>query len=175
VWQPSEGFQGLASGSWSTAPQSVVNREDRVASALQSRRSFESEELVAVAYRYGTEVERTALQSGTGLPGFDVCADRTDIRADDTDLAYIDITVVDGDGMLHHAEDREITVEVRGSGELLGLGSANPRTERDLRRAHPPEVSRTVSCRRAPTAPSTVTVTVSTAGRAPRQVTIEAR
>ena len=60
--------------------------------------TFEPGEIVAIAYRDGTEVARTALQSGTGLVGIDVRADRTQIRADDTDLAYIEITLVDGDG-----------------------------------------------------------------------------
>jgi beta-galactosidase len=136
---------------------------------------FEPGEIVAVAYGEGIEVARTALQSGTGLAGIDVRVDRTEIRADDTDLAYIDITLVDGDGRLHHAEERAVTVEVEGSGELLGLGSANPRTEETFRGpTHQTFHGRALAVVR-PTAPGTLTVTVTTAGHAPRQVTIVAR
>ena len=82
-----------------------------------------------VAYRDGHEVGRTALQSGTGLAAIDVRVDRTEIRADDTDLAYVDIELVDAEGRLHHTEDRAVTVEVDGPAVLQGLGSANPSTE----------------------------------------------
>jgi beta-galactosidase len=137
--------------------------------------TFELGEIVAVAYRDGAEVARTALRSGTGLAGLDVRADRTQIRADDTDLAYIDIALVDGEGRLHHAEDRAVTVEIEGSGELLGLGSANPRTEETFGEpTHHTFNGRALAVVR-PTAPGTVTVTVTvtTAGIVPQQVTID--
>jgi len=134
---------------------------------------FEPGEIVAVAYRDGAEVARTCLRSGTGLAGLDVRADRTHIRADDTDLAYIDITLVDGEGRLHHAEDRAVTVEIEGSGELLGLGSANPRTEETFREpTHFTFNGRALAVVR-PTAPGTIAVTVTTDGLVPRQVTID--
>jgi hypothetical protein len=56
-------------------------------------------------------------------------ADRDAIRADDTDLAYITITLEDDDGNLATHHDRLLSVEVSGAGVLNGLGSANPRTE----------------------------------------------
>jgi beta-galactosidase len=137
--------------------------------------TYEPGEIVAVAYREGTEVARAALRSGTGLAGLDVRADRPEIRSDDTDLAYVDITLVDDDGRLYHAEDRLVTVEVGGPGVLLGLGSANPRTEESFG-----EPARHTFNGRAlavvrPTAPGTVTVAVTSSGLAPRHVTIEAR
>ena len=91
--------------------------------------TFEPGEIVAVAYRGGVEVARTSLRSGAGLAALDVHADRTEIRADDTDLAFVEITLVDDAGRLHHTDDRPVTVEVDGPGTLQGLGSANPRTE----------------------------------------------
>lgn len=54
-------------------------------------------------------------------------ADRTAIRADDTDLAYIAITLRDADGTLANHRDRQVTVD--GSGVLAGLGTSQPRTE----------------------------------------------
>ena len=137
--------------------------------------TFEPGEIVAVAYRDGTEVARTALQSGTGLARLDVRADRTEIRADDTDLAFIDITLVDEDGRLHHTEDRAVSVEVEGPGTLQGLGSANPRTEETFGEpTHDTFNGRALAVVR-PTAPGTITVTVATDGLASQQVTIEAR
>ena len=111
----------------------------------------------------------------TGLAALDVRVDRTEIRADDTDLAYVDITLVDDDGRLHHTEDRAVTVEVEGPGTLQGLGSANPRTEETFGEpTHDTFHGRALAVVR-PTAPGTITVTVTTDGLASQQVTIEAR
>ena len=56
-------------------------------------------------------------------------ADRDAIRADDTDLAYVAITLQDDDGNLASHRDRLVSVDVSGPGVLRGLGSATPRTE----------------------------------------------
>ncbi len=137
--------------------------------------TFEPGEIVVVAFGGGAEVARRTLQSGSGVVGLDVRVDRLEIRADDTDLAYVDITLVDAEGRLHHVEDRAITVEVEGSGELMGLGSANPRTEEPFGEStHNTFHGRALAVVR-PTAPGTVTVTVAASGLAPRHVTIEAR
>ena len=137
--------------------------------------TFDPGEIVAVAYRDRTEVARCTLQSGTGLAALDVRADRPEIRADDSDLAFVDIALVDGDGRLHHSEDRAITVEVEGSGELMGLGSANPCTEETFAgTTHHTFNGRALAVVR-PTGPGTVTVIVTTTGLVSQQVTINAR
>ena len=131
---------------------------------------FEPGEIVAVAYRDGVEVARTALQSGTGLAALDVRVDRTEIRADDTDLAFVEITLVDGAGRLHHTDDRAVTIEVDGPGTLQGLGSANPRTEELFGAStHDTFQGRALAVVR-PTAPGTITVTVASDGLPSRQV-----
>jgi beta-galactosidase len=136
---------------------------------------FEPGEVVAVTYHDGTEVARTELHSGTGLAGLDVRADRTEIRADDTDLGYIDITLVDDAGRLHHTDDRAVTVEVDGPGMLQGLGSANPCTDEMFGEpTHDTFHGRALAVVR-PTAPGTITVTVTSDGLPSRKVTIEAR
>jgi beta-galactosidase len=72
----------------------------------------------------------------------------------------------DGDGQLHHAEDRVITVEVDGPGEpaYRTLGET----------AHHPFNGRALAVER-PTGPGTVSVAVTSSGLAPRRATIEAR
>jgi hypothetical protein len=86
-------------------------------------------ELVAVAYVDGEERERSALRSAGDSLRVAVAADRTAIRADDTDLAYVTIALEDEDGTLARHRDRRVSVTVTGAGGLAGLGSANPRTE----------------------------------------------
>ncbi|MCX5262594.1 glycoside hydrolase family 2 TIM barrel-domain containing protein [Streptomyces sp. NBC_00199] len=86
-------------------------------------------ELVAVAYRNGREQSRARLVSARGPVLLSARADRSEIRADDTDLAFVDIVLTDADGVLHHDRDRPVTVELTGPGVLQGLGSARPVTE----------------------------------------------
>jgi beta-galactosidase len=46
-----------------------------------------------------------------------------------SDLAYIDLTLTDAESTCHTGGDRVVSVEVSGTGELIGYGSAAPSTE----------------------------------------------
>lgn len=85
-------------------------------------------ELVAVSYQAGVETGRTSLVSASGPTTLTVTADRTELRADDTDLAYLAIELRDANGVLVTGADQPITVDVSGAGELVALGSGNPTT-----------------------------------------------
>jgi hypothetical protein len=91
--------------------------------------AYERGELVAVAYAAGEERARSAVRTAEGALRLAVAADRDVIRADDTDLAFVAITLQDDDGNLAGHRDRLVSVRVSGAGALAGLGSANPRTE----------------------------------------------
>lgn len=80
-----------------------------------------------MAYRDGAEVGRTALVTA-GAPRLVVRADRTRLRANDGDLAYLAVELRDAAGTLVTTADRAVTVELSGSGTLAGMCSANPRT-----------------------------------------------
>jgi beta-galactosidase len=58
-----------------------------------------------------------------------VRADRSEIRADDSDLALVDITLEDKNGNVATHLDRPVIVKVKGNGVLQALGSARPITE----------------------------------------------
>jgi hypothetical protein len=91
--------------------------------------AYEPGELIAVARTGGTELARTALQSTTGPLRLAATPDREVIRADADDLAYVVLTLQDDAGTVPCDQDRRLSVEVSGAGELAGLGSADPRTE----------------------------------------------
>ncbi len=57
--------------------------------------TYTAGELVAVAYRNGTETGRVALTSARGPVLLDVQVDRARIDATDRDLAFVDIALVD--------------------------------------------------------------------------------
>ena len=85
-------------------------------------------ELLAVSYEKGVELGRFALQSAGSELILHAEADRSVIRADDADLAYISLTLTDAKGVVHTQKDRPVTVKVDGAGFLAGLGSANPKS-----------------------------------------------
>ena len=91
--------------------------------------AYEPGELVAVAYAGGEERARTALRTAGAPLRVAVTADREAIRADDADLAFVAIALEDEAGNLATHRDRPVSVRVSGAGVLVGLGSANPRTE----------------------------------------------
>jgi|HigsolmetaGSP11D_1036233.scaffolds.fasta_scaffold04499_2 beta-galactosidase len=93
---------------------------------------YEPGELVAIAYADGVESGRMTLRSaGAGLH-LKVEADRVRIKADDQDLAYVSISIVDDQGIVKPLSDRKVKVTVDGAGVLQGFGSANPETEEDF-------------------------------------------
>ena len=132
-------------------------------------------ELTAVARTGGEETGRFALRSASGPVALAAVADRTEIRADDTDLAYVALTLQDADGTVALGVDREVTVTVEGPGVLAGFGSAAPATEESyLDDVHTTFDGRALAVVR-PTGHGTITVTATAAGCDPVSVTVDAR
>jgi beta-galactosidase len=88
--------------------------------------SFEAGELEAVAWRNGARAERSALRSASGDVLLDVRADRVEVDPLTTDLAFVELTLVDAEGTVYTGADRQIAVKVEGPGVLQGLGSGDP-------------------------------------------------
>lgn len=136
---------------------------------------YEPGELTAVAYRNGAVIARSSLATATGPVHLQVEADRSEVRSDDTDLAYVTITLVDAAGTPWTSADRAVTVTVAGAGELLGLGSANPCTEETFGApTHDTFRGRVLAVVR-PTGAGSITVSVSAPGCTEQSVAIEAR
>lgn len=85
-------------------------------------------ELVVVASRGGVEVGRTTLRTA-GTPLLALTSDRSVLRDDDADLAYVAVELRDEDGILAAGTEATVTIAVEGTGALAGMCSANPRTE----------------------------------------------
>lgn len=130
--------------------------------------------LTAVAYRTGVEVGRSSLASASGPTVLTAAADRTTLRADDTDLAYVAIELRDAGGILVTGADVRVTVEVAGNGALAGLGSGNPRTtERFDATARTTFDGRALAIIR-PSAPGDTEVTVAADGYEPVVLRLQA-
>jgi beta-galactosidase len=132
-------------------------------------------ELTAVARTGGEETGRSTLRSATGDVRLAVAADRAVIRADDTDLGYVDLALTDAAGTVAHGVDREVAVSVEGPAVLQGFGSAAPATEE----SYLDDVATTFDGRALaivrPTGAGAITVTASAHGCDPVSVRLEAR
>jgi beta-galactosidase len=91
--------------------------------------AFEAGLLEAVASLGGQEIGRMSLQSAAGAVLLRMSVDRPVVSASPTDLAYVDLSLVDQAGNLFSSSDRQILVELEGPGMLQGFGSADPTTE----------------------------------------------
>ncbi|WP_339315017.1 glycoside hydrolase family 2 TIM barrel-domain containing protein [Paenibacillus sp. FSL R10-2734] len=120
-----------------TEVELIINGKTIGKAAVGEAHAFKAEfdtvyshgELVAVAYTDGKETGRTSLVSAGSEVNIQVEVDRMQIAADDNDLAFINISIVDDKGILKPLADRKVSVIVNGTGVLQGFGSANPKNE----------------------------------------------
>ncbi len=85
--------------------------------------------LVAVGLTGGVEAGRSTLVT-TGEPAaLRLTPDRTEMQAGGEDLCYLTVEVVDEAGLLVRYAGVEVRIEVTGHGELIALGSADPRAD----------------------------------------------
>lgn len=92
---------------------------------------YEKGEITAVAFRNGKEFSRYTLETTDKAAAINVVAEKAEFVADNRDLCYFDITVVDGKNRLVVDGEEEITAYVTG-GELMGIFSGNPISEDDF-------------------------------------------
>jgi beta-galactosidase len=117
--------------------------------------------LVAIALRAGAQTGRCTVRTAAGAPSLVAIPDRSTLAADDRDLAFVDIALVDADGTVFTDRDTEVTVAIAGPGLLQGFGSAAPAGEESfLDDVHRTFDGRALAVIR-PTGPGTITVTVS--------------
>lgn len=91
---------------------------------------YQKGELLAIAYdKNGKETGRCSLISAGEKLQLAVKPEKTELKADGEDLAYLAIELTDDQGIVECGSDRRVSVKVEGAGILQGLGSANPYTE----------------------------------------------
>ncbi len=89
------------------------------------RITYHPGELTAVAWSGGVETGRSSLSTGADALELTALADRADLEAGTSDLAFVDLLLTDGEGRVLNGSDRAVTVTVDGPGVLQALGSGN--------------------------------------------------
>lgn len=84
-------------------------------------------ELVAVGKVDGREVSRYTLKTNGASQAFEISLDKDQILADRYDVAHIEVTLIDGDGVVVTDDDRQIEFEVGNSVRILGIDNGDPR------------------------------------------------
>ncbi|KAJ2986277.1 hypothetical protein NUW58_g5107 [Xylaria curta] len=83
-------------------------------------------ELHVITYKHGEVWAKNTVQTAGKAAGLSLSVDRSSIRADGEDLAYITVKVVDGKGLVvPHATDN-ITFDVSSAGELVATDNGDP-------------------------------------------------
>lgn len=123
-------------------------------------------ELTAIASdKAGRETGRASLVSASETLQIVVKPEKTELRADGEDLAYINIELTGDNGVVESGSDRMIQIKVEGAGILQGFGSANPRTEEGFNQGyHDTYFGRAQAIIRSTTGSGQAKVTVSAKG-----------
>ena len=88
---------------------------------------YDSGTLEAISYGPdGREIGRAALSSAQGSRSVAIIPEEETVKPEE--LLYISIQIQGENGIVESNDDRVLKISVQG-GELLGFGSANPRTE----------------------------------------------
>lgn len=82
--------------------------------------------LEVVAYKGGAEYGRDTLRTASENVHLEARVDKATIPADGSDICYVDLVVVDENGIPNPKNVQEVSVEIEGPGVLAGYGSANP-------------------------------------------------
>ena len=135
---------------------------------------YEPGEIMAVTYTNCKESGRMSLMSAGSKLNLKAEADRAQISADESDLVFVTISLVDEDDILKPMADRKVTVKVEGAGELQGLGSADPKTEESYTDSEHTTFDGKALAVIRPTASGPIKVTVAAEGCSPQTVIIEA-
>ncbi len=129
--------------------------------------------LRAVTFDGTNEGESFILQT-TGQPvALRLVTDRTTIRSDGADLAYVTAELVDAEGNVVSDSSRQLTITVDGEGTLLAAGNACPYDMESFRSSTPKLFEgRALAIAKATRTAGTMTVNVACEGLASQQVSI---
>lgn len=91
--------------------------------------TYHAGKVEVIAYSDGKECGRDEILTASDEVVIAAKADRTQIPADGSDIAYIDICMQDASGILNPNADKAVSISLDGPGKIMGYGSADPESE----------------------------------------------
>ncbi|MFN8209303.1 MAG: glycoside hydrolase family 2 TIM barrel-domain containing protein [Bacteroidales bacterium] len=83
-------------------------------------------ELKVVGYNNGKELAQSAINTSGKTSSIRLTADRTLIQANNQDLSYITIELMDDKGIRNPSEERLLKFSIEGEGSIVAVGNGNP-------------------------------------------------
>lgn len=90
---------------------------------------YEKGQIEAISYINGIKAGADRLITASDTVTVNACPDTPVLAADGSDLAFVDIEIVDENGIRNPEKEISLHISVEGPGEILGYGTANPKTE----------------------------------------------
>jgi beta-galactosidase len=87
---------------------------------------YKAGELKAVGYSNGKQVKTSVLKTADQPIQIRLIADRTTINADNEDLSYVTVELLDANGVKNPKAENLIHFTIEGEGTIAGVGNANP-------------------------------------------------
>jgi beta-galactosidase len=87
---------------------------------------YEAGSLRAIGYQRGKQVSVAELRTAGKPEKIKLSVDRTRIKADEQDLSYVTVELLDGKGIRHPKAENLVTFEIQGPGSIVAVGNANP-------------------------------------------------
>ena len=88
--------------------------------------NYEPGTIEAIGYKNGKKVSNTILKTAGAPSVIRLTADRSNIKSEYGDLSYITVELFDNDGNLVTDDDRQMSFEVTGCGDLAAVGNNDP-------------------------------------------------
>ena len=102
----------------------ATNRQTRFRAGFET--PYEPGSLRAIGYQYGKKVVVAELRTAYEPEKIKLSADRARIKADEQDLSYITVELLDVNGILHPKADNLVTFDIQGPGSIAAVANANP-------------------------------------------------
>ncbi|MCQ2494894.1 MAG: DUF4982 domain-containing protein [Lachnospiraceae bacterium] len=112
-----------------------VNYGDTMVNSVKFTTVYTPGTVQAVSYKDGVKVSRDILSTTKAAAKIVLVPEKTELKADGHDVAYVNIDVLDEDGNVVPDAAVELTAKVEGSGYLAGFGTGNPVTDEDYTNA----------------------------------------
>ncbi len=87
---------------------------------------YHAGELKAVGYSGGKVIKTTAIHTAGQSVKIDLSADRPVLTADNQDLCYITVSLVDSKGYINPKAEDLVDFSISGDAKIVGVGNADP-------------------------------------------------
>ena len=89
--------------------------------------------LVAKGINSGKVICEDVVQTANAPAVLTIDADRTQVNADDEDLIFLKVTVLDGEQVFCPESDNTVNINVKGAGKLVGISNGDARSHESCR------------------------------------------